>query len=545
MKEAASMPVKVRFAPSPTGNVHIGNIRVAIFNWLFARHEKGEFLLRVEDTDLERSTPEAIKALLDSMAWLGLDYDGEPVYQTKQLQRHLDVASKMIADGFASKKDDSSPTICRITEKLFDPAFVSEPGEEVEIEIGNGRLTSTPHGIILYLKSSKGAEFAQPMSWGAVPELLLIAENSGTCGGDVLKDKTIQSFSSETGEELDVAALTGITPVKIRFRRRVVFFDDLVMGRLEKPLDGIRDFVIVRSDGSPVFHLANVIDDVDMGITHVLRGNDHVENTFRHLFLYKAMGARPPLFGHFPMIVNEQGKPYSKRDGAAYVGEFREMGFFPECLFNMLALCGWNPGDDREILSHGEMVEAFSLDHVNSGPAQFSLKKIHWMNSQYFMKKPAEELLPEIVARLEKEGIDARGRSDEWMLKLIELLRIRAETLAQFVDKSRYFFPGEITPDPKAVNKVLLKNDGAGLKILEKLKGLLESVADWTESVLEESLTQFATSEGIEFGSIAQPLRVAVTGGTASPGIWETLYLIGREQTLARIGKTITGANQQ
>jgi glutamyl-tRNA synthetase len=533
------MSVRVRFAPSPTGHVHIGNIRVAIFNWLFARHENGKFLLRIEDTDLERSTPEAIKTLLDSMSWLGLDYDEEPVYQTKQLSRHREVAAKMIEAGFASKKDDSSPTVFRITEKLFDPSFVSGPRDEVGIEIGAGRLTANANGITLYLKSSKGAEFAHSMGWGALPELRLTAENGETIEGDYLKDKTIHLFEDAREGDADVAGLIGLAPVKIHFKRRYVFFDDIVMGRLEKPLDGIRDFVVVRSDGSPVFHLANVIDDVDMNVTPVLRGNDHVENTFRHLFLYRAMGEAPPRFGHFPMIVNEQGKPYSKRDGAAYVGDFREMGFFPECLFNMLALCGWNPGDDREIMSRAEMIDAFSLDHVNSGPAQFSLKKIHWMNSRYFMNKPAAELIPEIISRLEKEGVDTRSMDEAWLIRLIELLRVRAETLAQFVQKSKYFFAGEITPDPKAVSKVLLKNDGAGLKTLKKLKGLLEGIADWSEPVLEETLARFAATGGIEFGDIAQPLRVAVTGGTASPGIWETLFLVGKAQTLARIEKIL------
>ncbi|MFA6450066.1 MAG: glutamate--tRNA ligase [bacterium] len=538
------MSVRVRFAPSPTGNVHIGNIRVAIFNWLFARHEKGKFLLRVEDTDLERSTPEAIRTLLDSMNWLGLDYDEEPVYQTKQLQRHKDVAMKMVADGFASSKDDQSPVVFQITEKLFDSSFVMvDNGPHYEYAIGAGELIGNSQSLVH--KLPKGS-LTNTMNWQAIRlELTVLCAEGDPIPGDEFEKTVISHLEKNSLDEVDVRTLFDKTITGISFRRKFVFFDDLVLGTIKKPLEGVRDFVIMRTDGSPIFHLANVIDDVDMGITHVLRGNDHVENTFRHLFLYKAMGVTPPLFGHFPMITNDAGKPYSKRDGAAFVGEYRELGFFPDCLFNMLVLCGWNPGDDREIMSKQEMIDAFTLDHVSSGPAQFSLKKIHWMNSQYFMKKQADELFPLIKERLAGEGVDIAGIDESWLERLIGLLRERSETLSQFVQKSKYFFEDEVTPDPKAVNKILLKNDGAGMNILEKLVGCLEEIADWSEKPIEESLTKFTESEGIEFGAVAQPLRVAVTGGTASPGIWETLALVGKTRTLARIDRILRDVKPQ
>ncbi len=558
------MSIRVRFAPSPTGNVHIGNIRVAIFNWLFARNQQGEFLLRVEDTDLERSTPEAINTLLDSMKWLGLDNDETPVFQTKQLQRHRDVADKMIADGFASREDEKSPVVFHISEKLFDESFVMiDDGpiinkyfqETIEID-------STLHDHILYdsyfennvivlrrRDPDKSIDKVQNelYPWHAISlELKILCKNSDPIPGNEFKQVIDDYLEKESGGEVNlrnfVKEKIDKDIIGISYRRRFVFFDDLILGRIKKPLEGIRDFVIVRSDGSPIFHLANVVDDVDMKITDVLRGNDHVENTFRHLFLYQAMKLvypnekiKIPRFGHFPMITNEQGKPYSKRDGAAFVGEYREMGFFPECLFNMLALCGWNPGDDREIMSRQEMIEAFSLEHVNSGPAQFSMKKILWMNSQYMMKKPVGELIPPVKNELEKKNVAAEYLEEDWLKRLIVLMQPRAETILQLVEKSKYFYSDDITPDPKAVNKVLLKNDGAGLKILEKLKACLEGIADWSEKQIEESLTKFTESESIAFGNVAQPLRVAATGGTASPGIWETLYLVGKARTLARI----------
>ena len=264
------MSVRVRFAPSPTGNVHIGNIRAAVFNWLFARHEGGKFLLRVEDTDLERSTPEAIKTLLECMEWLKLDYDEPAVYQSANTVRHLAVASELEAKGFAYRDNKGGEGECLV--------------------------------------------FRMP------------------------KEGTLR-------------------------------FHDLVKGDLKKKAEDTQDFVIVRSDGTPVFHLANVVDDADMGITHVIRGDDHVENTFKHIEMFKAMDVVPPAYAHLPMIVNNQGKPYSKRDGAAFVGEFREQGFLPDALFNFLVLLGWAPGDDREIMTREELIEAFSLDHCKSSPA--------------------------------------------------------------------------------------------------------------------------------------------------------------------------------
>ena len=261
--------IRVRFAPSPTGKVHIGNIRAAIYNWLYARHTGGKFLLRVEDTDLERSTPEAIEVLLECMKWLGLDYDEEPFYQTRNLKRHMECVEKLIASGYAYKVERTS-------------------------------------------REGK----------------------------------------------------TGIVTMFRMPKEGVIEFDDIVKGRMAKKAEDIQDFAIVRSDGSPIFHIANVVDDIDQGVTHIIRGDDHVENTFKHICIFKALGAPIPKYAHLSMIVNQQGKPYSKRDGAAFVGEFKDQGFRPEALFNYLLLLGWNPGDEREVLTKSEMVELFDLAKV-------------------------------------------------------------------------------------------------------------------------------------------------------------------------------------
>ncbi|MCL1857344.1 MAG: glutamate--tRNA ligase, partial [Kiritimatiellaeota bacterium] len=301
--------MRVRFAPSPTGKVHIGNIRAAIFNYLFARHCGGAFLLRVEDTDLERSTPEAIQTLLECMAWLGLDYDEPELYQTKQTAHHVAMAEELVQRGLAYREDKGGT--------------------------GKGEC-------IIFRMPKEG----------------------------------------------------------------VVEFEDLVKGTLRKQAVDTQDFVIVRSDGSPVFHLANVLDDITQKVTHIIRGDDHVENTFKHVELFKAFGCTPPQYAHLPMIINQQGKPYSKRDGAAFVGEFRDNGYLPEVLFNFLALLGWSPGDDKEVMSRDELIALFSLDRVKSNPAQFDLKKLEWMNGEYIRRMSPEAYMEVFMAHTRAAGYD-------------------------------------------------------------------------------------------------------------------------------------------
>ena len=428
--------IRVRFAPSPTGKVHIGNIRAAIYNWLYARHVGGKFLLRVEDTDLERSTPEAIQALFDCMEWLGLGLGDEPVfYQTKNVKRHLEVVERLLASGDAYKVERTSR---------------------------DGKT-----GVVTM--------FRMP------------------------KEGTIE-------------------------------FDDIVKGHMAKKAEDIPDFAIVRSDGSPIFHLANVVDDIDQRVTHIIRGDDHVENTFKHICLFRAIGAPIPHYGHLSMIVNAQGKPYSKRDGAAFVGEFRDAGYLPEALFNYLLLLGWNPGDEREVLTREEMVSLFDLEKVHVTAAKFDLKKLQWMNGEYIKRLPRDEF--KAAMRKSVEGLEgAAGRDEAWWDRLCDQMQVRMKFLKDMPGNIEYFFRDDYAFDPKAVEKRLAK-DGVKATLLD-LADRFEKVATWDAVSLEVVVKELSQGQGM--GPWVHPVRVAVSGRTEGPGLFELLELLGREHSLARI----------
>lgn len=426
------MNVRVRFAPSPTGHVHIGNIRAAIFNWLFARHERGQFLLRIEDTDRERSTPEAVKAILDAMTWLGINWDEAPLYQSTQLDRHRAAAERLLAAGRAYKEDKG----------------------------GTGQ---------------------------------------GEC-------------------------------IMFRMPGTDMAFHDEVKGDLSKKAADMKDFVIVRSDGSPVFHLANVVDDITMGVTHIIRGDDHVENTYRHVALFQALGAPVPRYAHLPMIVNAQGKPYSKRDGAAYVGDFRDKGFDAQALFNYLALLGWSPGEDREKMSRDEMIALFTLDRVKSGPAQMDLKKLTHLNGLYLAEQPMDTFSAGVRAALSR--LDWGQSLDEGLfLKVCRLMQSRTP-LYSAADVWKYFFMDMPDYDPKAVEKNLRK-DGAKAA-LERIRMAITDT-DFSPAALTQALRSAETALGVGEGKLNQSLRVAVTGTTIGAGIVETLAVLGREASLKRL----------
>ena len=428
--------IRVRFAPSPTGKVHIGNIRAAIYNWLFARHTGGKFLLRVEDTDLERSTPEAIQVLFDCMQWLGLDYDEEVFYQTKNVKRHLEVVDELKAMGRAY---------------------------EVEKTSRDGKT-----GIVTM--------FRMP------------------------KEGTIE-------------------------------FDDIVKGHLSKKAEDVQDFAIVRSDGSPIFHIANVVDDIDQRVTHIIRGDDHVENTFKHIEIFKALGAPIPKYGHLSMIVNQQGKPYSKRDGAAFVGEYKEQGYLPEALFNYLLLLGWNPGDDREILSRDEMIRLFELEKVHVTAAMFDPKKLAWMNGEYIKQISDRDFR---ALAIEKVGAKAEGKSDAWWELFIGQMKPRTKTLNDMPDSVCYLFGDDYPVDPKAVEKRLMK---PGVKeTLIDLANRFRAVEDWRAPVLEALVKELSQGNGM--GPWVHPIRVAVSGRMEGPGLFEMLELVGKAKTLERLENT-------
>jgi glutamyl-tRNA synthetase len=425
------MSVRVRFAPSPTGNVHIGNIRAAIFNWLFARHAGGKFLLRVEDTDRERSTQAAIDTLLDCMGWLGLDYDEPEVFQSRQMARHLAVAEDLVNRGLAYTDNKGGGGECVIFRM---------PKE--------GRLEYT----------------------------------------------------------------------------------DLVKGTIKKKAEDTQDFVIVRSDGTPVFHLSNVVDDIDMGITHVIRGDDHVENTFKHIELFKAVGAPVPNYAHLPMIVNNQGKPYSKRDGAAFVGEFKEQGYLPEALFNFLLLLGWAPGDDREVLTREEMIELFTLERCKSSAARFDLKKLVWMNGEYIRRQPREVYAAEFTARVQAAGLAVEGRD---LSGILDQMQVRTKFYSEIPGSCAYFFTEEYPFDEKGVAK-RLKGEGVP-ELLEEVAQRYEALPSFDVQSTHDVLAAMGEARGSGLGAMVHPVRVAVSGLTEGPGLFEMLALIGRDRVCARL----------
>ncbi len=433
------MTIRTRFAPSPTGNVHIGNIRAAIYNWLFSRHEGGEFLLRMEDTDRERSTEAAVQTVLDSLAWLGMDFDGEPVFQSTQSERHLEVAEKLLAEGHAYKEDKG----------------------------GTGQ---------------------------------------GEC-------------------------------VIFKMPGTDISFHDEVKGDLSKKAKDLKDFVIVRSNGTPVFHLGNVVDDINMEITHVIRGDDHVENTFKHVAMYQALGAPLPKFAHLPMIVNKQGKPYSKRDGAAYVGEFKEKGFLPEALFNSLALLGWSPGDDLEVMSRDEMVNLFTLDRVRSSPSQLDMTKLLWMNGEHLKKQSPEEIAAGCKAAMQQQGLWNDDIDPDYFAAVVACMGERIRLYTDLGEQAAFFFNEDFPYDEKSVRKRLLK-EGA-LDILREELAVLEALEPFTSESTDTALHELAERTERGMGMLVHPVRVGVSGTAVGPGLFDMLAVMGKERVLRRIRRTL------
>ncbi len=425
--------IRTRFAPSPTGNVHIGNIRAALYNWLFARHQQGQFLLRIEDTDRERSTPEAVQTVLAAMEWLGLTPDEPPVYQSQRRTAHLTAAQQLLESGHAYKQDKGA------TGK-GEAILFRMPGQESQ-------------------------------------------------------------------------------------------FTDLVKGPLRKAAKDMTDFVIVRSDGAPVFHLANVVDDIHMNVTHVIRGDDHTENTFRHIALYQALDAPVPAFAHLPMIVNAQGKPYAKRDGDAFVGDFRSNGYLPEALLNYLALLGWSPGDDREVLTPDELVAAFDLDRVQASAAQFDLRKLEWINGEHLRK------LPRTTHREHyRRAIPQADRDPAYLDAVIAVMEDRIKKWSDIPIMAGFFFSEDYPYDEKAVQKRLHRT--GALELLGALREALAQCDPFSEETTEATLRALVTARGVKPADCIHPLRIAVSGLPFGPSLFAMLVVLGRDRVLQRIDRT-------
>ncbi len=468
------MKTVVRFAPSPTGYLHVGGARTAIFNWLIARQRRGQFRLRIEDTDRLRSTEESIQKILSALQWLGVDWDEEVVYQSTRQARHLEVAQKLLEEGKAYR--------CFCTK------------EELE-------------------EKRRRAE-----------ALKLNKRYDGTCRH--LTPKQIQE------------KLRQGLPFAIRFKvpEGEVTFNDLIHGPTTVSNDTLDDFIIVRSDGTPVYQLAVVVDDHDMGVNLILRGDDHLSNTNKQILLYQALGWEVPQFGHVPLILGEDKKRLSKRHGATSVEEFAAMGIFPEALFNYLCLLGWAPGDDREIFSKEELIERFTIERINKTPAVFDLQKLLWMNGQYLMRKSVDQLLPYIRQWLEENHYPTQVVEDSRFRYLINLYQIRAKTLRELAENLRLYFDDPQSYDEKGVRKHFAKENAQ--KILQELIQLFKNQSDDFFNDLErieQAIRGLAEKMGLSAGKVIHPLRLALTGQTASPGIFELIYVLGQKKVLNRL----------
>ena len=456
------MTVVTRFAPSPTGLLHVGGARTALFCWLYARRMGGKFILRVEDTDRERSTEEAVRVILEGMAWLGLEADEGPFYQTERFDRYRLVIAGMLEAGTAYH--------CYCTKQELDA-----------------------------LREQQVARKEKP-------------RYSGIC--------------RERREPRP-----GVAPV-VRFKNPLagaVVVEDLVHGAVTFQNAELDDLIIARSDGTPTYNFCVVVDDMDMGVTHVIRGDDHLNNTPRQMNMLLALGATPPAYAHVPMILGPDGAKLSKRHGAVSVLQYEEEGYLPDALLNYLVRLGWSHGD-QEVFTREEMIAAFDIHDVNKAASAFNPEKLLWLNQQHMMRSPPTALVPHLRAQLRRLGLDS---DDEALLEgVIVAQRERAKTLKEMAENSRFFFTDEVPLDPKAVAKHL---NPEALGTLGKVRGKLAALGDWRAASIHDVLNALAAELQVGLGKIAQPLRVAVTGTAVSPPIDATLALLGRGRSLARI----------
>ncbi|HEY8520993.1 MAG TPA: glutamate--tRNA ligase [Gammaproteobacteria bacterium] len=459
-------PVRTRFAPSPTGYLHIGSVRTALYAWLYARHHGGTYILRIEDTDRERSTQAAVDAILEGLAWVGLDADEGPFYQTQRLERHREAAHRLLAEGKAYR--------CYCTR------------EELE------------------------AMRAEALAKGQKPRY------DGRCrAGDRVRP--------------DVAPA-------LRFKNPLdgeVVVDDLVKGRIVFANAELDDLVILRSDGTPTYNFSVVVDDADMRITHVIRGDDHVNNTPRQINLFRALDVEPPAYAHLPMIHGPDGTKLSKRHGAVNILEYREMGFLPQALLNYLARLGWSHGD-QEIFSVDELIEHFDLDRVSRSAASFDPKKLLWVNQQHIMRAPEQQLVALLAEQLERQGVDPANGPP--LALTVAALRERSQTMREMAEQAHCYYQEIEQLDPKAARTHLTP---AAHGVLAALADALGGLDDWSEAPIEQAVHGVAERLGLKLGKVAQPLRVAVTGRAASPPIGITLVLAGKERTLRRIARAL------
>jgi glutamyl-tRNA synthetase len=462
--------VRSRFAPSPTGYLHIGGARTALFAYLYAKQQQGTFVLRIDDTDRQRSTQEYHDEILDALQWLGLPWDEGPHYQSQRSDLYQAAAERLLREGKAYR------------------CFCSAAQVEAM------RQTA--------------------MAAGKKPAY------DGTC----------RDVKPEPGDT---------RPFAVRFkgpRDGETVVDDIIKGRVVFQNQELDDLILVRSDGTPVYNFCSVFDDADLRISHIVRGDDHLTNTPRQILLFQALGAELPRFAHLPLILGNDRAPLSKRHGATAVRAYKEQGYLPDALVNFLARLGWASGD-QEIFSHGELIEKFRLEDVGKSAGVFNAEKLQWLNAHYLKERAAEKLVQEVKPYLVQQQATAPG-DDAWLAKAIATLQPRAKTLVELVSIAHIYLSDDIVIDPKAASKFLT---AATLPTLGKLRTRL-ATTEWEEQALEKLFAALMEEEQVKLGQIAQPVRVALTGGTTSPGIFEMMIVLGKDRTLARIDRALAVA---
>ncbi|MGH7501592.1 MAG: glutamate--tRNA ligase [Longimicrobiales bacterium] len=470
---------RVRFAPSPTGYLHVGGARTALFNWLLARKSGGVFVLRIEDTDRARSDEPMTQVILDGLGWLGLDWDEGPYFQAEGIDRHRADARRIFEAGAAYR--------CFCTQAQLEARRVAAAG-------GEGAFRYDRH----CLRTIDAMEAEQRAREGE-PHTLRFHVPAGTTS-----------------------------------------WDDAVHGTIAFENDEIEDFIILRNDGTPIYNLAVVSDDIAMGITLVMRGDDHISNTPKQILLYRVLGAAVPRFAHVPLILGEDGKRLSKRHGATAVGEYRNRGILPAAMVNFLALLGWAPGTDEEVFTVDELIDRFTLERLNKKSAVFDVRKLQWLNGQHLTRMDAAALAPLVLERLETRDASPAelDSSSARLYSLIDLLKVRARSIDDMVTQMLSYFSDTVEYSPDAIDKHWKDGAVAGER-LAQLRVDWAALEQWDEVALEASLRSRAEQIGVGAGRLIHPLRVALTGQAVSPGIFEVVHILGRDRTLHRLDAAI------
>lgn len=462
--------IKVRIAPSPTGYLHVGTARTALYNFLFAKKNNGKFVLRIEDTDVKRSTKEMVDIIIDSLNWLGLKWDEGPFFQSDNIKRYRDIAIKLLNEGKA----------------YWCYCAPEEIEERKKIALKTGKAWKYDRRCLKLTKEEK-EKF----------------ENEG-------RKKAIR-FLIPDGK---------------------TYFDDLIHGKIELDNNEIEDLVILKSDGFPSYNLAVVVDDHDMGITHVIRGDDHIPNTPKQVLLYEALGWKKPCFAHLPLILGEDRSKLSKRHGVVAVSQYREEGFLPEAFVNFLALLGWSSKDEREFFTMDELIKEFDISNVGKRGAVFDIKKLLWMNSEYIKRLDIDELVLRIIPYLEKSKLIEEGYNKYYLKEVLTMMRERLQTLKDLEKIGYYFFKDDFDYTEDVLKKISYQGI---TKNLYEYNERIKTLNEWNKEILEKNLREFCAEKNINTKKMIHPIRVAITGMTFGPGLFELMELLGKEKVIKRI----------